>query len=38
MAPRGAEWKQPIGWVNIPYLLERSWLLGIFPSTKNTCT
>jgi len=32
-----ADWKQPIGWLNIPYSLEHSWKLGIFPPTKNTC-
>jgi len=36
MPPRGADWKQPTGWLNIPYVLERLQKLGIFLPTKNT--
>jgi len=35
MTFHGAEWKQSIGWLNIPYLVKRLQELGIFPTTKK---
>jgi len=40
MPPHGADCKQPIGWLNIPYILMpynfASWQLGVFTCAKHT--